>query len=180
MKQLTYTRYNTEEAQPLVEQLIETYLDVYKDADPNFFNETRYRQQLTSHMTAPLWELITATIDSVLVGYIYGFALRENSRWGEGLQTSLSDNQLHETGDRTVAVSEILVTEPHRRKHIAETLHTDFMERRTEKRATLLVEPDNIPAVTAYEKWGYEPIGLLTPGWDNAPTYQAHLLTLTA
>lgn len=177
---ITYNRLTATEAKPRLEEFIDLYLDVYQHADPAFYNETRYRQQITNHMTAPKWEMITATAEpEQLVGYLYGFALGQKTRWWEGLQSELTAEQLTETGNRTVAISEILVAPQWRRQHVATTMHNVFIQDRKEQRATLLVKPDNIPAFTAYKKWGWKPIGKLQPDWPNAPIYQSLIVDLT-
>jgi hypothetical protein len=46
-----------------------------------------------------------------------------------------------------------------------------LLSERTEPRSTLLVEPENVAAQRAYAEWGWEKVGRLRPGWDEAPTY---------
>jgi GNAT superfamily N-acetyltransferase len=168
---ITLDRLDSETAQPLIDDLVAVYLDVYADADPAFFNEDRYRRQLTGHMTAPRWEAVTATHGQKLIGYIYGFALPASTRWWNGLLTDVADGFTTEDGDRTVAISEILVTAPWRRQGIARRLHDAFLAGRPEPRATLLVEPGNDPANDAYASWGWHTVAQLRPSWDNAPLY---------
>ena len=170
---VTLHRLDSETAQPLVDDLVAVYLDVYADADPAFFNEDRFRRQLASHMTALRWEAVTATNDETLIGYIYGFALPASTRWWNGLLTDVSEGFATEDGDRTVAISEILVTAGWRRRGIARSLHDAFLADRPEPRATLLVEPDNHAANAAYASWGWQTVAQLRPSWDNAPLYNA-------
>jgi hypothetical protein len=49
---------------------------------------------------------------------------------------------------------------------------------RTEERATLLVRPENTPALTAYQSWGFTTIGQLQPFADS-PVYDVMLRKLT-
>lgn len=172
------TRYDSEGAAPLVEGLVALYLDVYADADPSFFNEDRYRRQLAGHIAAPRWELVTAIKDSKLVGYIYGFALPASTRWWAGLRTDVPEDFTTEDGARTVAISEILVQAACRRHGIGRALHDEFLGGRAEERATLLVEPDNAPALVAYSRWGWKRNAELQPSWHGAPLYRVLVRSL--
>jgi ribosomal protein S18 acetylase RimI-like enzyme len=168
---ITLDRLNGETAQPLIDELVAVYLDVYADAGPAFFNEDRYRRQLTGHMAAPRWEAVTATHGHQIIGHIYGFALPASTRWWNGLLTDVSEDFTTEDGHRTVAISEILITAGWRRRGIARRLHDAFLAGRPEPRTTLLVEPDNHPANAAYTDWGWQTAAQLRPSWDNAPLY---------
>jgi ribosomal protein S18 acetylase RimI-like enzyme len=169
---IAFETFDATGAEPLLEQLIAVYLEVYEDADPSFFNEDRYRRQLTGHMAAPRWQVVTASRAGQIVGYIYGFALPADTSWWRGLRTEVPDAFADEDGHRTVAISELLVTPVWQRQGIARTLHDSFLRGRSEQRATLLVEPDNDLAYEAYSRWGWQKVAELQPRWDNAPRYE--------
>jgi ABC-type multidrug transport system ATPase subunit len=80
-------------------------------------------------------------------------------------------------GRRTFALTEIMVRANCRRQGYARKLHDLLLSNRRESRATLLVLPDNVPARTAYIKWGWRKLGGLKP-FDDAPTYDAMLIDL--
>lgn len=171
--------YDAEQAQKILEDLVRVYLEIHATPPTPFQNEDRYRRQLAGHMTNPGWKLVTATEDSELIGYAYGFPLQPNTRWWEGLQTPVPKGFIDEDGRRTFAISEIMVRSSWRRKGIANALHKWLLQGRDEKRATLLVEPANSQAIAAYEGWGYRSIGDLRPRWDNAPIYDARIKNLS-
>ena len=175
---VTFHRYDSNAAAPHVDDLVALYLDVYATADSAFFNEDRYRRQLTGHMTAPRWEAVTATNGPTMIGYIYGFVLPADTRWWGGLRTLVPDGYTTEDGQRTVAISEILVRAAWRRHGIASALHREFLADRAEQRATLLVEPDNQPAQLAYRRWGWTKDAQLLPSWPRAPLYDVLTLDL--
>ncbi|MFI6026391.1 hypothetical protein [Amycolatopsis magusensis] len=54
--------------------------------------------------------------------------------------------------------------------------HDALLRRRPERRATLLVKPDNVPARTAYLSWGWELFGQVRP-FEDAPVYDSLMLT---
>ncbi|GAA1364292.1 hypothetical protein GCM10009661_13820 [Catellatospora chokoriensis] len=70
-----------------------------------------------------------------------------------------------------------MVRQATRRRGIAKALHDALMASRTESRATLLVQPENVPASAAYATWGWYRIGQLKP-FDDAPTHDALMLDL--
>ncbi|PWU52352.1 GNAT family N-acetyltransferase [Micromonospora sp. S4605] len=167
---LRLRHYAAEEAQPLVDQLVDVYLDAHANDGP-LYNAERYRKQLAAHMPRPGWELVAATVDDELVGYIYGFPLAPNTRWWDGIQEPVPAGFTDETGRLTFAISELLVRRAWQRRGIARALHDELMSSRTEERATLLVRPDNTIARHAYTSWGWRSVGRLQPQWANAPTY---------
>jgi ribosomal protein S18 acetylase RimI-like enzyme len=170
--------YDAEEAESIVDRLVDVYLEVYGDAGPEFFNEDRYRRQLAGHMKAPGWKLVTAEVADELVGYAYGFDLPETTRWWRGLLTEVPARFTTETGHRTLAISELMVRKPWRRQGIARALHDELLKDRIEERATLLVEVDNAAAQAAYRSWGWENVGQLRPSWEHAPLYDVLILNL--
>jgi ribosomal protein S18 acetylase RimI-like enzyme len=173
---VTLASFDAGQAQPLLEELIAVYGEIYSDPNDAFHGEGRYRRQITSHMTAPGWRLVTAhTDDGELVGYAYGFPLPASTRWWDGLLTPVPDGFTAEDGHRTFAISEIMVRSPWRRQGIAKELHDEVLAGSPTQRATLLVEPDNAPAQAAYASWGWCKVAELRPGWEHAPLYHALL-----
>lgn len=128
------------------------------------------------------FELVTVTEDGTVIGQTWGWPLRPNSGWWRGLQLADIDADraafVAETGDRTFALSEIMVAANHTGRGVAHALHDELMSSRTEERATLLVDPENRSAYTAYRKWGWTRIGTLTPDWPDAPTFDVLMLQI--
>jgi hypothetical protein len=83
-----------------------------------------------------------------------------------------------EDGARTFALSEIMVRRPFTGQHVAHRLHDELLSKRTEQRATSLVEPDNTRAYCAYLHWGWRKVAQLRPGWPDAPIFDVLLLRL--
>jgi hypothetical protein len=57
-------------------------------------------------------------------------------------------------------------------------LHDTLLSARRERRATLLVRPDN-PARQAYERWRWTKVAQLRPGLDDAPLFDVMILDLS-
>ncbi len=85
-----------------------------------------------------------------------------------------------ETGSRTFALCELLVRAPWRGRGLGHALHDEILARRSEDRATLLVEKDNVTALAAYTRWGWAKLGELRPSWPGAPELDALILPLAA
>lgn len=60
----------------------------------------------------------------------------------------------------------------------AHALHDELLQRRREKRATLLVRPENTTAYRAYTRWGWHPVGQLRPNWPDAPLMDVLIMPL--
>jgi GNAT superfamily N-acetyltransferase len=167
-------------AHVLTDTLISTYAEIYaaKAADP-FFTVQRFADRFRVHTSRPGYSLATACWRGEFVGYAYGVPLSADTLWWSGLTEPLPAEQVHETGERTFALNEIMVRAPWRRRGIARRLHDALLAGRREERATLLVQGTNTAARTAYENWGWVQIGLLRP-FADAPLYDAMMLDLTA
>ncbi|MEU7753467.1 GNAT family N-acetyltransferase [Micromonospora sp. NPDC049171] len=172
---LQLRHHNADEARGILDQLVDLYLQVYAGGG-EFYSEDRYRRQLDLHMQRTGWELVTATVDGALVGYIYGFPLPPQTRWWEGIHEPVPPGFTEEDGKRTFALSELLVHPARRRQGIARALHDELVGSRAEPRTTLLARPDNVAAQTAYRSWGWNKISELQPSWENAPVFDVLIL----
>ncbi|WP_320064997.1 GNAT family N-acetyltransferase [Micromonospora sp. RTGN7] len=178
IENLNLRHHTAAQAAGLVDQLVGLYLTVYADGD-EFHSEDRYRRQLAGHMQRHGWDLVTATVDEELVGYIYGFPLPAETGWWTGMQEPVPAGfSTDEDGRRTFGISELMVASGWRRRGIARTLHDELLSGRAEKRATLLADPDNAPAQAAYRSWGWQKISKLRPNWEHAPTFDVLLLAI--
>jgi ribosomal protein S18 acetylase RimI-like enzyme len=146
-------------------------------ADP-FFSTERFIQRFHGYTAAPGFSLCIASDPAGnAVGMAFGYPLQPGSRWWNGLQTSVPSEFTQEDGKRTFAINEIMVIESLRRQGIATVLHRHLLAGRPESRATLLVEPENVPARNAYLHWGWAPMGMLKP-FSDSPLYESMILSL--
>ncbi|MFD6635781.1 GNAT family N-acetyltransferase [Micromonospora chalcea] len=174
---LRLRHHTAAEAEVLVDQLVDVYLDAHADDGPRYTAE-RYEQQLAAHMLRKGWELVTARADDELAGYIYGFPLAADTRWWDGIHEPVPDGFTDEDGHRTFAVCELLVRRSWQRRGIARALHDRLLSTRRERRATLLVRPDNAPARHAYDSWGWRPLTHLHPARPEAPIFMVLIRSL--
>lgn len=110
-----------------------------------------------------------ARFKGIEIGYMYGFALLPEVGWWDAVewsaqvQSSQLEGYTSEDGSRTVVIPEVLVRLPWRRMGVARALHDEFVSGRREQRAGLRVLPNNLPARTAYLRWGWNVIAWFGP-----------------
>ena len=170
--------FDTLGARAIQDQLFALYAQVYAEqlSDP-FYSVGRFAERFAGHSERPGFRLITGEVDGELVGYTYGGPLPGRTKWWQGLRGEIAPDLLTEDGRRTFALNEIMVKEAWRRRGIARSLHDVLLADRPEQRATLLVDPGNTPARTAYFSWGWELLGHLQP-FPDAPVYDALVVEL--
>jgi GNAT superfamily N-acetyltransferase len=175
---LALVHYDRESAAAVVDELVDVYAEVYADrlGDP-FYATERFVERLATYRARPGYALVTGRFGGDLLGYAFGVALPADSLWWRGLRCPVPEETTRETGDRTFAVNELMVRVPWRRRGVARQLHDALLGRRPEERATLLVDPANTPARTAYLSWGWSVVGPLQP-FPDAPVYDAMVLDL--
>ncbi|MFI8977493.1 GNAT family N-acetyltransferase [Nocardia asteroides] len=184
---LTFHRYNAEaarERRELVEDVFRrSYAAAIDSGDP-FEDPAAFMIRFDAY-TAPGrsegFELIIVSVDDIVAGQTWGWPLKPQATWWNGLRLDDPDLDhdefITETGHRTFALSEIMVDRAFTRRGIATALHDELLGSRTETRASLLVEPENA-AYKAYRRWGWERVGTLTTHWPNTPTFDVLMYAL--
>lgn len=176
-----FRRYNNVEARELrrtVEKIyVRSYVDAIASGDP-FDSVEAFMHRFDSYTSQSEFDLVVAYQGDEAIGQTWGWPLTERSRWWEGLLSEPEPDFTREDGRRTFALSEIMVSQDQTGKGVAHALHDHLLAARTESRATLLAEPDNIRAYRAYLHWGWRKVAQLRPRWDNAPTFDVLTLTL--
>lgn len=136
---------------PLTEEHIKEIAELEKECFPDPWNEEMFVQLLSN----PLAVFITAVYDGEVVGYA-------------GIYHILTEGQL-----MNIAVKEDL-----RRRGIAEKMFEYLLEYGKENDIeviTLEVRENNTPAISFYEKIGFEKVGI-RPGYYSHPTEDAVLM----
>ncbi|MFE5940176.1 GNAT family N-acetyltransferase [Streptomyces sp. NPDC056470] len=160
--------------------LLDIYAEVYKDVqDDPFASVNRFAQGLDGWSNRPGWSCVIGYDRGEAVGYAYGAPLPQGAAWWRGLLTPVPADVVEETGERTYALSELMVRLPWRGTGAAKALHDALLTHRDEERATLLVEQAHPKVRALYEGWGWRKLGDLRPRFDGAPLFDAMLLPLT-
>jgi GNAT superfamily N-acetyltransferase len=146
-----------------------------------FDSVDQFMHRFDSYARRDGFDLVVAYIDNKPVGQTWGWPLREADAtrgWWAGLLNQPEPGFTDENGARTFALSEIMVDHRHTGRGIAHAMHDELLRGRAEKRATLLVKPDNNPAYRAYLHWGWKKVHQLRPGWPDAPLFDVLILPL--
>ncbi len=160
-------------------QLLDVYAEIYADRlSEEFHSVERFDERLGWNTEVPGFAAVVGYLEGTPVGYAYGCTLQETTRWWNGLRTPVPEGAITETGDRTFALSELMVVEKVRGTGVARQIHDALLRDRREERVTLLVERDHPKVRALYEAWGYEWFGEVMP-FPDAPLYDALILQVT-
>ncbi|MFK0250872.1 GNAT family N-acetyltransferase [Amycolatopsis azurea] len=132
----------------------------------------RFWERLEAYAKWPGFALVTGQVADELIGYTLGYRLPNRSAWWRGFRGDVDPELLVENGERTFAVTQLMVLPDWQRRGYAKQLHDALLHDRTEERATLLEKPDNVPALMAYLSWSWQRFGQLQP-FDDAPVYES-------
>ncbi|WP_448330492.1 N-acetyltransferase family protein [Streptomyces sp. DSM 41534] len=164
-----------------VEKVRQLLLDVHVEVrgdfgmlDRPFYAVDRFDERLSGYASRPGWEAVVAEEAGEPVGYVFATPLGPSTAWWEDMEPPLSEDYTQETGDRTLALNEILVRAPWRGTGIAHRLHEELLAGREEQRVTLLVNPQtaNGRLKAVYESWRYRQIGTQQP-FPDSPAFAA-------
>lgn len=178
MTALRLERRNAMDLGDIRAQLLDVYAEIYADRiGEEFHSVVRFDERLGWNTQVPGFSAVVGYVENTPVGYAYGCTLQPSTRWWRGLRTPVPEGAATETGSRTFALSELMVTERVRGTGAAKLIHDELLRGRTEERATLLVEQDHPKVRALYEKWGYTWFGEVLP-FPDAPLYDAMVLHL--
>jgi len=177
---LTFRRYAAAEARAAraaVEMIYRSSYTADQQADP-FNAPDVWMRRFDSYAAGRGFDLVIAYADGEPAGQSWGWPLNAGSAWWGGLVAEPEPGFTDEDGKRTFALSEIMVRQEWAGRGIAHALHDELLGGRCEKRATLLVEPENEVAYRAYMAWGWRKVAQLRPGWPDAPLFDVLVLPL--
>ncbi|SFW83931.1 GNAT family N-acetyltransferase [Amycolatopsis australiensis] len=141
--------------------LVRLYLDVYREPP---YRETeadaaRFRETLARHALLPGFALTTVHAGPELAGFAYGVG-REPG-WWHPRATAAAPAWLR--GSPVFYVYELAVRRAARGRGHGRDLLDRLLHERTEPFAVLAASTA-APAHAMYRRWGWEPVGALTPG----------------
>jgi GNAT superfamily N-acetyltransferase len=180
---LTFRRYDAVGARAIRDtvELIhhEAYATAIERGDP-FESGDAPMRRFDAYTSRDGFDLVVAYLDGEPVGQAWGWALGPNSAWWHGLTNEVEPGFTDEDGTRTFAFSEFMVRQAWAGKGVGHALHNELLSTRHEKRATLLVRPENTTAYRAYTRWGWRKAAQLRPGVPHAPVMDVLILHLPA
>jgi len=172
---LAYDTLDAAGAKAVAEELVALYAVEYAGNGRPFDAAENFRRWLARDLTRRGYALVTARLGPELAGFVYGYRLPPDTGWWAGSLTPLPTEFTRETGDRTLAVGELIVRPDLRGRGIASRLHAELIRGRPERRGVLLVYPDNTVAKLVYESWGWRRFGQIRPS-ERAPVFDAYVL----
>jgi GNAT superfamily N-acetyltransferase len=126
-----------------------------------------FRVRAEMALSARNYGLVLAQAAGSVVGFIFGYTLRQERQWFAGLDPAPPPGFTDEFGDtRTVVVAEFEVRQQWQGQGLGRALHDAFLASRTEPRATLTTQADNV-ARAIYDQWGWTHAGTI-PGRPGA------------
>ncbi|MGH3901521.1 MAG: GNAT family N-acetyltransferase [Pseudonocardiaceae bacterium] len=166
---LILTHHTGAEAAELMDELCDVYADAYGavPGEDTWEKSSAFRERATAALQGINYSLVTAHADDQLVGFAFGYSLRPEGGWWDGLQSAPPPGFTEETGSRTVVLSEIEVRRAWQGKGIGRAVHDAFLSQRAEKRATLASNPQAADTHALYERWGWQKMGIV-PGKPGA------------
>jgi GNAT superfamily N-acetyltransferase len=179
---VSFQRYDAAQARQLSETVETVYRAAYVEAIASgrpWNSAPAFMKRFRRYSSRPDLDLVIAYHNHVPIGQTWGWPLRKDDQWWNGLKSEPDAEFTHEDGRRTFAVSEIMVSSIWAGKGIAHAMHDTLLSKRHERRATLLVRPDN-PARQAYERWGWTKVTQLRPEWEDAPLFDVLILDLAS
>jgi GNAT superfamily N-acetyltransferase len=161
-------------------------VDVYRDAyagaiaseDP-FETVEAFLARFDAYTSRDDFDLLLASEDGQPVGLAFGWPLRPpDGGWWRWLTTDVEPGFAAEDGRRTFALSEIMVRRACAGRGIGHTVHDELLDARRERRAVLLVRPENVWAYRAYLHRGWRKAAELRGGWPDAPLFDVLTVSL--
>jgi ribosomal protein S18 acetylase RimI-like enzyme len=166
---VTFTYHTADEVPALLDELCSAYADAYGEVpgEDAGAKVTAFRDRATKALEAGNYSLVTARANGELAGFVFGYSLRPDRGWWDGLTPEPPDGFTSETGSRTVVLAEIEVRKAWQGKGLGHRLNDAFLSGRAEERATLATGPKADAARALYERWGWRRAGTV-PGKPGA------------
>ncbi|MDT0441557.1 hypothetical protein [Streptomyces johnsoniae] len=101
--------------------------------------------------------------DPALVGCAYGFRADRDGRWWDTFTAVPTEIEELSAARQVFVVAALMVARHRRRAHLATRLHKELLSRNATGPAIALLQPGNTPARAAYQSWGWNKAGQLTP-----------------
>jgi len=179
---LTFRRFDRSAAREQRDTVSAIHDDAYVSAiDSGDLFETReaFLERFDAYTARDGFDLVIAYLGDEPAGQAWGWALRPpDGGWWRWLTTPVEPGFAEENGERTFALSELMVRQVFAGRHIAHALHDELLSTRPEQRATLLVKPDNVTAYRAYLKWGWRKAAEMQTNWPDSPLFDVLILPL--
>ena len=118
-----------------------------------------HRKLLATLIKEPSFGIAAAEARGQLVGFAYGYTLRQDTQWWQNFLEPLAEELTHEWEGRTFALIDLAVHEAWRGHGLGRKLTEALLASRTEERATLSVQPTATDTQAFYVHLGWRKVG---------------------
>jgi GNAT superfamily N-acetyltransferase len=156
MADLIYQRHSGEQALAMLEEITDLYDEIHSEdpgGRPERFSRPNFIARTNNQARSAGFELVTATSQSSLIGYSFGYPFAPGVWWANC--TPAPPEVLYAA---KFGVIELDVRKEYRGRGIGKTLLGELLKDRDEKFATLASIPES-PAHAMYIRWGWRKIG---------------------
>jgi ribosomal protein S18 acetylase RimI-like enzyme len=166
---VTLAHHGAADVPDLLDDICDAYLDSWGqvEGEDMTVKVAAFRNRSTRALEARNYDLVTATADSLILGFLFGYSLRADRGWWDGLTPEPPEGFAVETGERTAVVAEFEVRRAWQGKGLGRAVHDEFLADRPEERATLTTRPHAVEIHALYERWGWRKMGII-PGSPGA------------
>ncbi|MHA5053034.1 GNAT family N-acetyltransferase [Streptomyces sp. SD15] len=166
--ELDTQHYDHGEAAAIRELLLDVHDEVYEGSDDPLAGRDAFAKFVDHWSARDGFACVIAYDRGEPVGYAYGAPLSAATTWWDKVTPALPNAFTTETGERTFALSELMVRAPWRGTGASRRIHDALLDVRPEQRVTLLVHKAHGKVLALYERWGYRTVGEAVP-FDGAP-----------
>lgn len=172
-------RLGGDDATNMIDAIALAYSQTYADSQTGE-DVKHFRARALTQFRSPGFEMIVATSGPLIVAFTYGVSLRAGSSWWKGIRPEPSPDFTVETGKRTFALIELLVTPEWQGQGIGSQLLRDVLDSRPEERATIATDPRDARAQEMYERRGWRKVGRVTAAPEApVPEFDLYVLPLS-
>ncbi|WP_328666587.1 GNAT family N-acetyltransferase [Streptomyces sp. NBC_00322] len=151
------TRWQAEQQR---ESVADVYVETYRAfSGAEFHDRQEFLRRFAEDVQRPGFDMVVTGV-ARLAGCAYGFRLDREGGWWQGFRGELP----HEVEELTAsgqgfALAELMVVPAQRRRGVATALVRRLLERSDTALVTVLLEPTDVPARSAFQSWGWTRIG---------------------
>lgn len=170
MAEVFLRRLTRWQAEAQREAMADVYVEAYGGVPGEEFRDRQdFLRRFAEDVQNPGFEMVIASA-SGLVGCAYGFRADRSGTWWQGFGDAFPAELEELTASGQVfVVAEMMVLPAYRRDHVATRLRDEVLSRCEAALAIALIAPDNGPAQSMCQAWGWQKLGQLQPVSGASP-----------
>ncbi|MGW1494248.1 GNAT family N-acetyltransferase [Streptomyces sp. NPDC002402] len=171
------TRWQAEQQR---ESVADVYVETYRAfSGAEFHDRQEFVRRFAEDVQRPGFDMVV-TGAARLAGCAYGFRLDREGGWWQSFRGELPREveELTASG-QGFALAELMVVPAQRRRGVATALVRRLLERADTALVTVLLEPMDVPARSAFQSWGWTRIGDIGADSGSGPVLEVWSRTRT-